>query len=247
MKDISKSIIGKIKKDHIKPHSKSHFIVKRSFFWSVIISALILGALAFSFVIFQLTTIEWSIHDHFTLAAILPYFWILIATILIVLAIHFFRHTRKGYRHNWMTIIGASFVILFLLSGIMYATQIPDRLERRMIENPHYQKIAARHELVWKELEKGRFGGKILEIKTPDTIIIQNPALSEPCEIDISLVPEKDLLKKGMMIHMMGEQTGDCFFKASQIQVMFKRQLPEDVSCKFKKMKENLPPLRMKK
>ena len=250
MKDISKNIIGKIKKDHIQPHSKTHFIVKRSFFWSVIVIALILGALALSLVLFQLEVIEWELHDSFTLAAILPYFWILIVSVLALLAVWYFRHTRKGYRYEWWMVLGGSFIILIILGGVLHAANISEKLERQLIEHPNYQKIAARHEMVWTELEEGRFGGKIIEIKTPDLIIVHNPALNQPCDIDISLIPQKDLLREGMMIHMMGEQTGDCFFKAYQIKPLFKRQLPPEMReqfSPFKKMKDNQSPLRMNK
>jgi len=41
-----------------------------------------------------------------------------------------------------------------------------------------------------------------------------------------------------MMIHMMGEQTGDCFFKAYQVRPMFKRELPQELRQKFSNFKK---------
>lgn len=168
MTDISKNILQKIKKEKIRPYSKKHFLMKKSFIWTLFGLSVLLGIVACSVSIFQLKHSEWDLYKRSNysliefLAMVIPYFWLIFLMIFIGIAYGYFRRTEKGYRYNTLLIITIS-IIISIIGGIgVYQTGFSERLEAVFQENiPVYRIINRGRHRLWMSPEQGFLAGEI--------------------------------------------------------------------------------------
>ncbi len=264
MKDFSKNILGKIKKEKIKPISKWNFIFKRSFIWSLFGVSIILGGFAFGSILAQISNTEWDIHtrvsDSFAsfVFMTLPYLWIVFMLGFSALAYYYLRHTSKGYRYNTVILINSSLLISVLFGSSLYATGISHKIENTFQEKiPFYREVLdprARH---WKNPEKGLLAGKVLEIVNDEEIKIMD-IKKQIWNVDISdAIVEKEIpLKENIRLKIIGQKDKEFYFIANEILFW---GMPKENMCKpngskepcirppkefQKNMKENLKPMR---
>ena len=102
--DASKNILDKIKENKITPKPKWQFRLEQVGIWALAVLSLIIGAKAFAVIIFRLVNNDWEIREHLGRSLLnhalltLPYLWIIVMVLFILLAYYNARHTKKGYR-----------------------------------------------------------------------------------------------------------------------------------------------------
>lgn len=267
MKDFSKNILGKIKKEQIKPISKWNFVFKKSFMWSLFIISVILGGFAFGSILAQINATEWDIHHHVSesfpnfIFLMLPYVWIIFMLGFSALAYYYLRHTSKGYRYSTIIVINSSLLISVILGTILFATGVSNRMEYTFEDRiPFYNKVMNPRTKIWMLPEKGLLAGKIIEIEN------QKKFKLEDLKKDIWTVEISDLnleknqfIQKNIRVKVIGTKNGNLFFIAEEIRPwrnamkdMCEMQNPK-IPCPKppiffqKKMKENPNPLRTTK
>jgi len=171
MKEISKNILNKIKKEKIQPYPKKHFFVKKSFIWTLFGLSILLGIVASSVIIFQLKHTDWDLFNQSNysmlefLAMAIPYFWLLFLMIFMGIAYGYFRRTEKGYRYHALLIITVSVVVSIIIGAGVYQTGFSERLEAVFQENiPVYRMLSKGRHRMWMSPEQGFLAGKITEI-----------------------------------------------------------------------------------
>lgn len=264
MKDFSKNILGKIKKEKIKPIAKWSFVFKKSFVWSLFTLSVILGGLAFGSILAQITSTEWEIHPRvsdnlpYFVFITLPYLWIIFMIGFSALAFYYLRHTSKGYRYNTVIVINSSILISVLLGTSLYATGFSHRMEETFEDRiPFYNGMMNPRSRIWMMPEKGLLAGKILEIENEKEIKLED-FKNDIWIVDISEAKGNQIsfLQENIRVKIIGEQDGKLLFIAEEIrpwgpldpgmcdQLNPDRPCPNPPNFPGKIMKENFQPMR---
>ena len=213
MSQLSKSIIGKIKKKDLKPTPKWIFLLKRSFVWGLFGISVLFGSLAIGMIFFQVRDAGWDIYSQmneglaeFVLLA-LPYFWIILMIGFLALAYCDFRHTKKGYRYNIFAIIGLSLLISLVIGSTLYASGFSEKIENFFQEIPHYEKLHFGKRILWQRPDQGLLAGIIIRIQD-DKIFLLQDFKQHPWKVDAkdAKIRPGVRLEKGQRVKMIGEK-----------------------------------------
>ncbi len=171
-KNLTQKIIEKIEQHKLKPKPKWEFILKEYFVWALATISLIIGSLGFAVVIYMIKNNDWDLYDRVSpslfsfVFASLPYFWIILLAIFILLVYYIFRQTKAGYKHRIVLIFIFSIVLSILLGTIFYSTGLGAKLERQFDERlPIYRRLMDTRMRMWdRPKDSGILAGRILNI-----------------------------------------------------------------------------------
>lgn len=233
MSNLSKSIIGKIKKEKVKPTPKWVFLFKHSVVWGLFTVSVLLGSIAVSIIFFQYRDATGDLYgkigcgvSEFILLA-LPYFWIVLMIAFLALAYYHFRHTQKGYRYNVFAIIGLSLFISIVLGSVLHAIGFSEKLENLFQEIPHYEKLHFGKRMLWQKPNAGRLAGAIIQIEDDKVLILQDFNKNVWwVETENAQKHPAVILEKGERIRSIGERLEDGYFRADIIAPWRKRLIP---------------------
>src|SRR3989339_592452 len=131
--NIIEKTIEQIKSKHIEPISRWKFLLKNYTLWIVFYLTTVIGALAFSLILF---VSRFEIGPHFGRAlpfnawfCVLPYSWLLILAVFVGLAYLNVRYTEKGYRYNPYLIVVISVLVSIVLGTLMFISQVSRSFE----------------------------------------------------------------------------------------------------------------------
>jgi hypothetical protein len=171
MSKFAKKIIGKIKKEEIKPLPKHLFILKEALFWTLFIIPVVAGGIALSLIFFSLTQVNPEIFEDPKISrfehmlSVFPLIWILFLGIFGGISYIAFRNTKQGYKIPPLHLIAANiamsivFAIGFLLGGGT------DRFEYEIGKKiPFLPPHEIRDASFWQHPEKGRIGGEVTQV-----------------------------------------------------------------------------------
>lgn len=226
--NFAKNILEKIKHDHIEPKSKWQFRTKNIAMWIFGIISLFIGGLAVAVSIFMIRHEDWDLYMQFNpnilkfAMATLPYAWIILFSIFILLAHVNFKNTKSGYKYRLQTLIAIGFIISFVLGIIFYNVGIGEYIDNTMSRHELYTShINKRHDR-WAKPEEGRLSGIIIDIKQQHkgfTLIDRN---KKHWDILIESLSNEDdfleeLLQPQHKVRIIGQQIDDSRFTAYEI------------------------------
>lgn len=225
MDDLKKSVVGKIKKDNIKPNPRWKFLLRDYVFWAVFGAAVLLGGLAFSVVLFFLLERDWDIYKYLDksffeyLFLSIPYFWIIILTAFSGVAYYNWKHTKRGYKFNPYLIVLLSILISLFLGSGLYAAGLGEKMDEVFAENMPccYESFMERRLNVWSQPEKGLLSGEVVERKN-DLLRIEDWGGNEwEVLIDEALMMGSVEMEKGGKLKIVGKKRSENIFEAQQI------------------------------
>lgn len=167
--NVSQKVFGEIKNKNIKPKPKWEFLVKDYFLWFLGIFSLVIGAFAFSVVLYMFENNDWDVYRNisgsfleFALAT-LPYFWIVCLAGFILAARYNFLHTKKGYRrHLYLMIIGGV-ALSMALGACLHSIGAGQLIDDSLSENaPFYNSLINKRKTMWARPEKGLLAGAVI-------------------------------------------------------------------------------------
>jgi hypothetical protein len=163
---IRESVLERIEREGIKPHSRWYWLTQEYGLWTVWAISVVLGSLALAVVSFSSLYIGYALyeatHDNFLtfLLDTMPYLWFLAFAALMVAAHFNLRRTKKGYRYSpvlvtvgslGFSVLGALFLHFF---GAGYYL---DYFLGRNLDS--YQSRAEFESLTWQNPLAGRLIG----------------------------------------------------------------------------------------
>ncbi len=215
-------LLGKIKKDHIEPIPRWHFLLKDYIVWFFGILSLIVGGLAFSIVIYLLAFNDWGIYsqiDESFLEFVLltmPYFWILFLVFFGFLVYHNIKHTKKGYKYSFKSIMIANVVISVVLGGLFFQVGIGQALDDALGETvPVYAKVLNRQMHFWSQPEKGRLSGLVVSVENEENFTLLDLHQNEWWVVSKS--DYRGSVEVGRPVKILGNVIGDNQFEAKRI------------------------------
>jgi hypothetical protein len=194
----------------------------------------------------------------------LPYFWLILLGVFILIMNYNVRHTKKGYRYPVAAILAATIVLSIVLGFLFYAMgagrAIDDILGERM---PFYAKMVNPRIDFWSQPENGRLAGMVTEI-LDDGLILYDPDKQE-WNVDSSEAEVMPMVRivVGGPLRLTGVIVEDSNFKADKIfpaegpgqrflerrfDIPLRRQgeiliecKGDDGSCPMRELKMNMP------
>jgi hypothetical protein len=173
MEKFGDKILSKIKEEKIEPKPKWQFLLRDCFIWLVFLVSLLVGAVAFCVSLYIFTTNDWDLYKylHTTLVGhifiSIPYIWIILLVIFILIANYNFKHTKKGYRHEVYVVFGFSFLGSLILGYFLHSLGMGEGIEKNLASSlPFYEKMTCcgNRKDIWDQPEKGLLGGEIMEL-----------------------------------------------------------------------------------
>lgn len=207
----------------VKRKPKWQFIIQKTFIWGALIVAVILGAVAVSMIFFQLLTVEWGVlRPRFGVKelgvyfGLIPYFWILVAGILLTFVYFDFRKTKSGYKYSGVLVVVFALIISIILGTILYLTETSIRVEDFFQNHHFYQRMHDQRQGFWFNPESGLLGGEIVDVKDQGFTLIDPESMNwmvDASEIDSGLI----LIAEGNMVKIIGTNEGPHLFKAKEV------------------------------
>jgi hypothetical protein len=224
MTNISKKTLNKIKKEKINPIPKWQFSLKNWVILSAAFVSALIGALAMAVVFHVAFNRDWFIYrsvphrpplGHLLLD--LPFIWLGLVMITIVIAVYYFEHSKKGYHWSPFWIILASIIfsvgIGFALSFLGLGKRVDSFLGGKVAR---YRDVEKRGREVWSAPEEGHLGGEIIKIE--GEIWAVRDLTGKIWQVDISDLSFVDLKPSiGSKVKIIGEKTQENLFEAKEI------------------------------
>lgn len=224
MSHIKEYIIEKIKDGSIRPTPRWVFLLKSSVIWGMFILSVLFGSIAVSIIIFQISDADWDIYSkmnhnwvEFIMWA-LPYFWIILMALFLILAYYDFRHTKKGYRYSVFSVFGLSIVTSVLLGGGLYFSKFSEKIEGVLLSNiPQYDKLHYGKQILWQRPRQGFLSGTIINMNGNIFILHDFDSRDWEVEAEDSDMMPGFVLRQSTMVKMIGDFLDDGRFHAKVI------------------------------
>ena len=146
--NLSKKIIEKIKEEHIQPKPKWQFSLKAYLVWLLSALSLFIGSLAFSVVLYLIINNDWDVYVHITDNLIkftilsLPYLWIVLLLLFVIISYYNFKHTKKGYKYHFYIILLSSILLSIIFGSLLYSIGVGRALDNILaVKMPMYEKL----------------------------------------------------------------------------------------------------------
>jgi hypothetical protein len=182
MTKFSQDIIGQIKKQHLAPVPRWHFLLKNYSLWTAFCIAVILGSLSFSVIMERLIHGDWEVigflglNPMAFLFLLLPYFWLLFLALFFLLAYFEWKHTRNSYRLKTYYIVVGSIGVSAVLGSSFYCLGMGKQIDSVMASSiPYYHtSLHANRDQIWLKPEKGLLTGEVEKVDEAGVITVKD-------------------------------------------------------------------------
>ncbi|MCB2201222.1 hypothetical protein KQH26_00490 [bacterium] len=220
----SDQLLEKMKLRNIKPKPSWHFTAKAIFFWVVFLISVLLGAFAFSVVLFSIQQIEFDLLTHMShsyielLIGLAPLFWIISLIIFLIIAMIGIKNSKKGYKFSFSKIIAFSASFSILIGTLFFIGGGAQWLEHAFsVRIGIYESVQEKKVKMWTKPEEGRLAGTILKFN--EESIELNDFNNQTWLIDIEQanVSQAVFLEEKEIIKIIGEIISNHNFRADVI------------------------------
>lgn len=222
MTDLSRQVLETIQKEQIKPRPRYTVFLKRSIFWSLTATALIVGSIAVSITIFSVANVEWDLWTRVTgnswkyIFFILPYFWLVIFAGFILLAHYNLRHTKYGYRFSLPQVIIIYIISTVLLGGAFYRLGLGHVIEESIADSASFYHHLQGDRMMWVMPDQGLLGGRIDDLGSPYNFVLTDQD-GQKWQVAVSGTIGVEYTFPGAKVKIIGERFGTSSFQAVEI------------------------------
>jgi hypothetical protein len=152
----------------------------------------------------------------------IPYVWLGLLAIFVLIAYYNFKYTKSGYRYETYFVVALSVVGSLLLGTFLHTLGVGERIEEKVAEKvPFYEKLvccSARKD-IWSQPQRGLLGGQIVNVPSEESFDLKdfNGKLWQVWETEDTLEYEPFCLRVGEEVKIIGEQKDDDLFWAREI------------------------------
>jgi hypothetical protein len=164
------NIVERISQLGISPKPRWHFMLKDGVLWFLAVLATALGGLAVATSIFILTDHDWDVFRYLDRSFLmhvlvsLPYLWVVLLFLLLLLARFNFSQTRHGYRRETWQVVMASVLGSLALGLMLVAFGFDSSIHNLLLKQmPLYGRLVYNKDDIWIFPDKGLLNGFILD------------------------------------------------------------------------------------
>ena len=198
-KDFASAIMQKIETEHIVAHSRWWFILHDVAFWSLWFLSALVGAFALSAIVFVLQSSSWQLymitHDSFLSYATntIPFLWLVLFLIMVMLAHVNLRHTPRGYRHSSLLLIVLNLAVTVFVAVIITAAGLGKFVDEEVGKHlPLYVPAMHKQELEWFKPEEGLVIGKVVYTDQTQQLFILEAPDTQDFDVDGHLLSNEE-------------------------------------------------------
>jgi hypothetical protein len=225
MQNIIDATIAKIKKQGIVPAPRWRYLLKKYGIWSIFFFIVLLSSISFSVAFDILRQLDWDLYRFAHQSAflyvlsLLPYFWIIIIAIFLVLSFFDLRKTESGYRYSWLRMSLITIGIMIMAGFIFSSLGVGNKLNARILKDvPYYGQYMMTKETQWMQPEKGFLSGTLVTVHTDKLDIIDLDGHAWSIFLDEeTLIKPSAVIKVGEMIKIIGSKKDVNGFHAVEI------------------------------
>jgi hypothetical protein len=224
MMKASEKLLQKIREREVTPTPKWRFTLRNSLLLAAFAAAVLLGALAFSVVLFAIQQTDFDILGHLThsrlelFLGLLPFFWILVLVACLILAIYSVQYSPKGYKFTALRLAGYSAALSILLGALFFIAGGGRSLEKAFdTKVALYQSVQEKKARLWSMPEDGYLSGEIVEAGAGSLRLKDFKGEEWTVHFEGAFIPPAVLLERGETIKLIGEITEKEEFTASEI------------------------------
>lgn len=228
MDNLGDRVLQKIKKECICPKPRWQFLLKDYFVWFVFLISLLLGALAFCVTLYVLSTNDWDLYQYLHTTFVghvlisIPYLWIGLLAVFVLIAHYNFKHTKSGYRRETYFVVGLSVVGSIILGTFLHTLGAGEKIEDFVVASvPEYEKItccSARKD-IWVQPANGLLAGEIVAVSDERNFELKDffGFAWQVQENGDTLEYESLKIQQGEKVKIIGEKKQDFVFWAREI------------------------------
>lgn len=213
-----------IRERDIKPVPKGYFMLKNALLRTGFAVAMLLGAVAFSVILFCIQQTDFDLVSHLShsrlefFLGLLPFFWIVFLIIFLVVAMTSFKHSPKGYKLATGRLAAYSAALSILLGTLFFLAGGGRELEQAFgVRVELYESMQEKKVKIWSMPAEGYLSGTI-QVAGDTTITLQdfkgNTWIIEYADAFVAPVVA---LETGEKVKMIGKQQADGRFRAEEI------------------------------
>jgi hypothetical protein len=230
--NISQKVLAKIKKDKIEPKSRWGFIVKDYIVWGIVAVFLTVGSLSTSVLIYMIDNNDWDLYKQVGnsmlsfVFATLPYFWLVILIIFILVLYYAFKYTKGGYKFHAYSIIITTVLLSLVIGFLFYNIGLAQVIDNTFSEKvPLYQRLLNNKQRLLTQPDQGILSGQVTEIMDSTRFEIRDLHGNDWLIKTQKDLPSQFLFKSGLNVIIIGQQIDDHVFEAQQIRPMMRKQM----------------------
>jgi RNase P/RNase MRP subunit p29 len=220
----SDELIEKMKLLNIKPKPVWHFTFKTAFYWFLFLVSVILGAFAFSIILFSIQQTDFDLVSHMShsklefLLGMAPFFWIISLFIFLFVAMIGIKKSKKGYKFSYAKLVAFSASFSILVGTSFFIGGGGEWLENTFSARVGlYEGIESKKAKFWSEPENGFIAGNIVEVGNNTIQLADLSNKIWTIDIEHANIPRSVLITEGEKIKIMGEIISENSFRASEI------------------------------
>lgn len=220
----SDKLIHTMKNQNLKPIPKWRFSLKGMVIGFTIFISVILGGLAFSIILFSIQQLGFDLITHMShskiefLLGLLPFLWIGILIVFLILGMISIKNSRKGYKFSpsRLLLINSAFSILFgtlfFIGGGAQWLENTFAVKLELYESVNEKKIQ-----MWSLPEEGYLSGTIESIDEKTLLLVDFSKKKWTIDYQQSFIPPSVLLEEGEMIKLKGKMVSSEYFHADEM------------------------------
>ena len=175
--DLSNKVLERIDADRITQVPRWRFLLLRGIFWFFAILSVVIGSLAVGVISFLLT--DYRQHGLFAVShgapeflLMVPYAWIAVLALFIVIAEVSIGHTKKGYKYGLRTVVFASVILSVVFGIFLYFIGVGKTTHELLNEIPAYRSVTYDSKEAWDRQDLGRLAGVVSSVQDNDDFSI---------------------------------------------------------------------------
>ncbi|MBK8567540.1 MAG: hypothetical protein IPN76_30545 [Saprospiraceae bacterium] len=221
----SEKLIETIKQQDIRPMPGWYYFLKNGLLWASFGFAVLLGAMAFSVILFAIQQADFNVLGHLShskmemFLGLLPFLWIGVLLLFTAVAFYSIRNSERGYKFTLAKQIGFSALLSILLGTLFFIGGGGRRLEQAFATNVSlYESIQERKVKIWSMPESGYLSGKITEVAGDHFTLEDFKGKSWEIQYgDTTFIAPIVQMEVGETIKLIGKMADDTVFKANEI------------------------------
>lgn len=168
--DLSNKVLERIDADQITPVPRWRFLLLRALFWlfailSVVLGSVAVGVMLFLFIGYREHGLFAISHSATELLLMVPYLWIAVLVLFVVIAEASIKHTKKGYKYRLRTIVFASVILSIVFGAILNFIGVGMATHELLREIPAYNFVTYDSKDAWNRPDLGRLAGVVVSIQ----------------------------------------------------------------------------------
>lgn len=220
----SKKLLERIKSEKIEPIPKWLFLSKRGVVWLLFGSSILIGAMAFSVILFSIQQTDFVLLNHLAhskaefLLGILPFFWLISLFLFLGFAFYSIQYSQKAYKFSAAKLIGLSTAMSIVLGTIYFIGGGAGKLEKTFAANLSlYEGLENKKTKLWTMPESGYLSGEIQKVSEKTIELKDSKGKIWIIYYKESFVAPIVKLESGVRIKLIGKMMGNKDFKAEEI------------------------------